>query len=485
MKNSGFKLISISMIGVLSLLSCEASKTASHKLYKVKEKEATCTEKGWEEHYECKHCDRWYDLNKEERTQMSLEYPKIRHDFITHEEVLPTETDDGVALYYECKLCNKLYDLDYEEISEIPVISHTNPISLLYKKGGRDVDMLMHTVRGYLNTKDAATYLYDSHPSYELDHEMILISWYSSNKARPYHIEFASDIEFKNITLEFTDIDEEFFYVRNLIPGMNYYRIVDANGNKSEVDSINVIGPLRAIYIANTIQNMRDIGGLTTYDGHKIKYGMIYRSAGWNNIFGTSLDVMHELKMKTELDIRYSDSLHDFTSSLAPVDGINFINYGMGQYTQIIPGGRRGWDDGYANLGNIFNVLADPNNYPLTYHCSAGADRTGTLSLLIEGLLGITYEQIIQDFEITTFYLTPRFRSALYEDENDICCFDPSGIMQDDNQNYVAFDYLINEIKNKYPSKDGSLSGAIENYLKTVCNVSDETLNAVKNNLLD
>lgn len=42
-------------------------------------------------------------------------------------------------------------------------------------------------------------------------------------------------------------------------------------------------------------------------------------------------------------------------------------------------------------------------NRMLYYHCQQGADRTGTLSVLIEGLLGVPQNQIDVDYELTSF----------------------------------------------------------------------------------
>ena len=37
------------------------------------------------------------------------------------------------------------------------------------------------------------------------------------------------------------------------------------------------------------------------------------------------------------------------------------------------------------------------------FHCRWGADRTGYLSLLLEGLLGVPYDGLIKDYELTSF----------------------------------------------------------------------------------
>lgn len=46
-------------------------------------------------------------------------------------------------------------------------------------------------------------------------------------------------------------------------------------------------------------------------------------------------------------------------------------------------------------------VFADPANYPILMHCSAGRDRTGCLSMLIQALCGASKEDILRDYELS------------------------------------------------------------------------------------
>ena len=52
---------------------------------------------------------------------------------------------------------------------------------------------------------------------------------------------------------------------------------------------------------------------------------------------------------------------------------------------------------------NFFNFIADENNYPLFYHCKIGTDRTGLCTILLHGLLGVSYNEIYQDYLFSNF----------------------------------------------------------------------------------
>lgn len=45
----------------------------------------------------------------------------------------------------------------------------------------------------------------------------------------------------------------------------------------------------------------------------------------------------------------------------------------------------------------------DDNNYPIVFHCIAGADRTGTVAMLLEALLGVPEEELWRDYLTTGF----------------------------------------------------------------------------------
>ena len=50
----------------------------------------------------------------------------------------------------------------------------------------------------------------------------------------------------------------------------------------------------------------------------------------------------------------------------------------------------------------VFDCVA--NNEPLYFHCSAGADRGGTVACIIEAILGMSQSDIDKDYELTNFH---------------------------------------------------------------------------------
>lgn len=65
----------------------------------------------------------------------------------------------------------------------------------------------------------------------------------------------------------------------------------------------------------------------------------------------------------------------------------------------------------------IFIAQCLRNDKPVLIHCAAGRDRTGTMAILILGLLGVSEGDISKDYELT--YFSPRDWSMWVEQDPD------------------------------------------------------------------
>lgn len=359
--------------------------------------------------------------------------------------------------------------------------STSEKVSLENKLEGRTIDLLYRPARNYLESKDPASILANA-KSTPGDHaNPLTLKWNIQNGKGRYTLQIAKDELFNDIYQTFDSLRPSIHSldVENLIPGKYFYRVKGENA-VSDIDSFVIKGDLRTIATNNIIINMRDLGGWKIGEESRVKYGLLYRSAAWNSADKTTESRLKALHMKTELDIRYSSSSKDYSHSEYPISGIDYRNYGMGQYDAIVPGSPKYSSAAKANLKSTFELLAKKESYPLTFHCTAGADRTGTLAFLINGFLGVSYEDLCKDFELTSFYNSRRWRSAIKDGS-----FDDSGIMQDDSNNYVGFGALYKQMMEHYGTSDGTLSNAIKNYLMNACEISEKTLDSLKNILVE
>ncbi len=193
-------------------------------------------------------------------------------------------------------------------------------------------------------------------------------------------------------------------YIYNLETGTTYYWQVESEGKTSPMATFTTRNSPRYVMIKG-VCNMRDLGGYTTIDGKRIKQGLIYRSASFDSITKKGkLQLLEDLQLKTDLDFR----------------GDNDARQPLGkdvQYCQIPITWYGGifFEDKAALIGDVFKVFAKKENYPIGYHCQIGRDRTGTVSFLLLGLLGVDEETAVREFLMTFHSATGGYSTGTYD----------------------------------------------------------------------
>ena len=149
-------------------------------------------------------------------------------------------------------------------------------------------------------------------------------------------------------------------------------------------------------------RNCRDLGGWPC-DGGTIKYGMLVRS-GEINAADKEL-MVDKIGIKTEINLlpkslqATAESVWGIERYANPTDD-DFM-YSLA-YT----------DQWKLYLSAIFRSVAESK--PVLFHCGVGADKTGTMSVMLMGLLGCSYSDIDTDFELTTFSEWSDWRNRSY-----------------------------------------------------------------------
>lgn len=138
--------------------------------------------------------------------------------------------------------------------------------------------------------------------------------------------------------------------------------------------------------------NVRDLGGWSC-DGGTIKYGKLIRGG---EIINADKDLfVNQLGIRQELNLRgLEESNHKTQSPLGSEIGYtctkNYTWYSL-----------KNEDDWKITLRCVFDSVA--HNEPLYFHCSAGADRTGTVACILEAILGVSQSDIDKEYELTCF----------------------------------------------------------------------------------
>ena len=151
------------------------------------------------------------------------------------------------------------------------------------------------------------------------------------------------------------------------------------------------------------IRNVRDIGGFETSYGVRTNQGYLYRgyyiddkSGGHGvnydeNAGKVQAEVMH---IGMELDLQKTSETNGRTASC--LEGADYRCLTLISYDDFLK------QDSYQNLPAVFEILANADQKPVYFHCWGGADRTGMLAFFINAICGVSYTDLIEDFEITS-----------------------------------------------------------------------------------
>lgn len=189
----------------------------------------------------------------------------------------------------------------------------------------------------------------------------------------------------------------------------------------------------RAIHISG-IQNIRDLGGLVGLDGRKIRKLQVIRSSRLINMGEDGFRFFKDIHLSTVIDLRTSAEAEKRPNP--KMDGVTMYRIGvlgedrmqMGEAYNTIAHSQneddamvaimeRGFDmsnvymnfiklpSAVAGMKRALDIIADlPEGEAILYHCNGGKDRTGTLTVFLLTILGVSMDDIADDFEMTNLF---------------------------------------------------------------------------------
>lgn len=185
---------------------------------------------------------------------------------------------------------------------------------------------------------------------------------------------------------------------------MHYNEVPNALTPFAGTDAAGTLKPLDALRWIRTRDNsaeawnVRDLGGWAC-DGGTVKYGLLIRggklSAADRAVLVGELGVQHDLDLRGR-EGGGSDDEPDMEESPLGSD-VWYTRTQQYAWYALTPVAT--WQ---AYLRCVIDAVT--HREPVYFHCTAGADRTGTLACVLEGLLGMSQSNIDKDYELTTFY---------------------------------------------------------------------------------
>ena len=237
--------------------------------------------------------------------------------------------------------------------------------------------------------------------------EPVNVSWESDEDR--FLLELSETPDFSNVrTVSGTGTEAE---LENLKIGQTYFwRVNGCAPFRFQTEA----GFPRFIRIDGLV-NIRDLGG------EKIRQGLVYRGCAMNEAYSiseTGKQMFSEiLKIQTDLDLR-EEWFKRLEKSPAG-ENVRLIQIPYRSYREI-------FDPPYpAAIREIMEVFSDKDNYPVYFHCKAGADRTGMIALFLHAIAEERDELMHLDYELTSLSSHAydyneegfRFRTADYYEE--------------------------------------------------------------------
>lgn len=174
--------------------------------------------------------------------------------------------------------------------------------------------------------------------------------------------------------------------------------------------------------------NFRDIGGLVTKDGRRVKKGMLYRSDDLHDLTEADVQLLHSLGLKSVIDYRNEHEWNDRPDAAIP--GVTVYHMdpkadaaamaSSDEVPKLDPSHREKVtaaglkalmteqnrqfvlaEDSKQVYRTMLEMILQDENLPLDQHCRGGKDRTGYGAALILLLLGVDRETVVQDYLLT------------------------------------------------------------------------------------
>ena len=240
----------------------------------------------------------------------------------------------------------------------------------------------------------------------------VTLKFNSRDNMSTYKIEYGLKSDFSD-AITVNNAKPDGTVIKNLFAAKTYYwRVKTADGTVVPNEGGNfTTGDYTRWIDCGAMYNVRDNGGYMTHYGKRIKQGLVFRGGeithkGWatDHTF-TGDDAAKEvfrnvMKIGVELDLRRTADLgggETYTSCMFAENGdIGYVNKSINSYGN-------GVNNDYRLIKDIFDLFANADKKPVYYHCHGGADRTGIIGWLLNGLLGASYTDLCIDFELTSY----------------------------------------------------------------------------------
>ncbi|MDC0885267.1 tyrosine-protein phosphatase [Gammaproteobacteria bacterium] len=241
--------------------------------------------------------------------------------------------------------------------------------------------------------------------------------------------------------------------------------------------------------------NIRELGGYKTTDGKSVKWGMLFRSDKLSDISEADQKYLQALGIKKIVDFRSEEEKIE-DPDIIPT-GISYVEMPISvdgamrskieavlkgetdkEVESFLIDANREFVTNYTNVyENFLRGLID-EDAPTLFHCTAGKDRAGFAAAISLIALGVSREDVIEDYMKTNAFTEDRIEEilsqiklmSLYQADAEI--LRPLiGVEQ------IYIETAFETAEEEY--------GSLENFIRDGLNISDEDIQKLRNKFLE
>ena len=421
-----------------------------------------------------------------------------------------------------------------KEVKNGDVVQATNP---LVEKFLSEVNYEDNTFKEYTKVLD----YYGGFDGKTLTWDNWETDWPDGDKPESYSIRWKKeDLESGAMKLHLEDelgwsgdMDVEagalYVNITNLVPNDKYtYKVTAASGKTLAQGSFSTTGLLHQCFFSGNVQkkkgvvlkgegarNCRDLGGWKTLDGKTVKYRKVYRGGRLNekwtpyplNAQGEKEvlfeGIAAELDLRGNSDVIFNPAVEGLDHCAPVIEeggqvmlGVvkpsakncsKWLKYDLGKDIDV--DSYTPTDQEFADFQTAYKAKTKEcfmfvlnsvrNGKPVHFHCSLGRDRTGTLGVLLLGVLGVREGDIAKEYELT--YFAPVGYSVSSSDKGT----NTVPLYHNTRKAWVYSDVVpyFWEMAAKTPG--GTFAEGIEKYLVEVAGVSQQDVDDFRSLMLE
>ena len=158
------------------------------------------------------------------------------------------------------------------------------------------------------------------------------------------------------------------------------------------------------------VYNVRDLGGYAGADGRTVRRGMLFRASSLHRL--TDAQAWEEFGASTVIDLRYTRErsafpLPEFIDEATHVSMLPDDWHASEEDRAVTPIEFLAWvqqqmlEVGATTVPQLLAKLSEPDAFPAVFFCMAGKDRTGFVAAVLLAVLGVSDQDIAEDFALS------------------------------------------------------------------------------------